>query len=252
MSTTRFLIVPGLAIWENGDWHGLEKEKGFSEDSEVMNVMTKSIERQVQQACESVRSGSYDVVAFSGGRTRKELADRIKNSEADGMYEFAKEKDWLGEFPAIRETFARDSHENILYSMLAFRKAFGSWPGPVAVVGHAHKALRFQLMSIGLKIPDFTFHGIGAVKPLDRNCVREIKNLADIVPSSSDEIEDPLLRGPRFQEKRRKRTLDQFHDEDDYLRHVKNAYENDKLIDQLVSCAPTKESWQRLDWPWNT
>lgn len=257
----RLLIGAGHAIFENDKWNGIETEK-FDQ-----NDITDAIELQIKMGCELL-GGEYTHVVFSGGHTRPQNKPNLKNSEAEGMKIFAESKGWL---PAgkeiILESYARDSFENIFYSLLAFYKVHKTWPSRVGVISMPHKSIRYMLMAHGLGIDPkrFKFHGIGAVTPLDANCINEMKNMDKVIHVATGKIVDPLLRNEYFEEKRIKRTPCEDRENRTYIEKVKTQYGGDvskgeltagdkairKLIDAVSQCE-AKVSWENLKWPWKT
>lgn len=240
-SKDSILIVAGHAIWENNRWCGIESSR-FSED------IVDAIESQVETGCRLMGSHSYDVLSFSGGHSRPDNDPPLLNSEAKGMYDFAEAKGWLPNCGIILEEFARDSFENVFYSLLLFHKEFKAWPTRVGVISMPHKSIRYMLMATGLKIAptQFSFHEVGAVTPIDKNCINEMTNMVKVVDTSMKTILDPLLRAEYFEKKRADRTP---RTGQDYLIDVKAAYGNGLLIDQVAGC-DSAGGWQSLDWPW--
>ena len=247
MDSKSLLIVAGHAIWERGQWYGIEPNK-FDPDA-----MRKSIEEHVQCGCDYVRSNTpkYDILVFSGGNSRPNNDPPLTNSEAAGMREYAESKGWLPSFAdrIIIETFARDSFENIFFSMLAFRNQEKTWPSRIGIISMPHKSIRYMLMAVGLGIQpsQFTFHSIGSVIPLDTNCLNEMSNMNRVIWSPTHTVVDPLLRNEYFTNKRDSRTADARRN--GYLNEVKAAYGNHQLIDQVENCDAIG-GWKRLTWPW--
>lgn len=107
-------------------------------------------------------------VVFSGGRTRPESGPQW--SEAKTYHEIAKlypEYDKLAH--VALEEYARDSFQNLEFSINAFRSAQGQPPRHIAVVGWEFKRQRFQFHAETLGIPsgDFTYLGVNNPAPED-------------------------------------------------------------------------------------
>ena len=75
------------------------------------------------QACGLLDECGYELLVFSGGRTRPQLEKETGLlSEAEGMKAFAVRSGKLSgeEDRVILESWARDSMENVFFSLLAF------------------------------------------------------------------------------------------------------------------------------------
>jgi hypothetical protein len=112
------------------------------------------------------------LLLFSGGRTR----EGCQLAEGQSYWQAAMSKDWW--LPtqemcdslsgrASYEDFARDSFENILFSMLSFFKVNNAWPECITAVGWEFKRLRFDLHRRALRIPDIRWRYEGVNQPFD-------------------------------------------------------------------------------------
>jgi len=176
--------------------------------------------QHVKDAADLARSGKYDCLVLSGGRTRMKSVkaeDRIDKSEAQGMLDlgldqkppwFVMRSDdlyYVERTEATRvllEESARDSFENLLFSTLRFHKEFGVPPtGVVGVVSFQFKLLRYSIAATALELRDFAFHGSG--DPEFATIKRCGKEEAEY---DQEALKDPLHRGVAFSTKRLKRT----------------------------------------------
>jgi hypothetical protein len=160
-------------------------------------------------------------------------------TEAEGMREFADEEGLLsgvGE-RLILERFARDSAENIFFSLLAFHCRTGRWPSRVGVVSWSSKGLRFHLLASGFGLGGrIFFYGTGDYPDpvsLERAAAAEARFNATIVDVSfvppAFKLIDPLLRNEiEFARKRWGRMPKKFEPNADgnraYIAEVKAAY----------------------------
>lgn len=143
-SLEELIIVPGHAIqWctERGGtdlldescWYLLEYQRG------QIPIFLEHIKQAVQLAQDRPNS----LLVFSGGQTRAGLGPR---SEGQSYFVLA-ERLGLLDGPlhdrTVTEQFARDSLENLLFSMCRFRQITGRLPQKVVVVGFPFKARRF-------------------------------------------------------------------------------------------------------------
>jgi len=135
------VIVAGHAIYVNGRWYG-----GFpGEDCFYV--------RHVEAGVRLIKDGPYDFCVFSGGPTRPKLESETKGvSEAFGVKMCAVDNRFCAENDEriLLEEFARDSMENLFFSILVFHRKTGNWPARVGVVSWNSKALRYHLIASGM------------------------------------------------------------------------------------------------------
>ena len=246
------LMLAGHAIYQDGRWHG-----GHQNEDQLY-------ETHARDAFRIFVDDGYDALALSGGRSRPQLADKISNSEAEGMLEYARDAGlWGRRFrlptpgeaagSVLLERYGRDSFENLFFSMLCFHRQFGEWPARVGAVSWKFKALRFYLIACGLRLADgrFRFFGIGdpAGQPaIEAFAAASVQYDAMIVRGG--EIVDPLHRDRQwFGAKRLGRTPREFKTNADYLARVKQEYGHADLIDLVESVDPGP-AWRDVKWPW--
>lgn len=81
-----------------------------------------------------LKRGDFDVLIISVGYTRKE----IKKSEARGMLDWAKDlnlnlENFIEQKKIILEEYARDSFENLLFSICRFYQIFKIFPKEISI-----------------------------------------------------------------------------------------------------------------------
>ena len=244
------VIVPGHAIFQDGRWYG-----GFYGDD-------RFYEQHVRDGVTLHDSLDSSVIVFSGGRTRPDheavRSGGVTNAEGEGMLEYAKQY-----CPALRnsiaETFARDSFENVLFSLLAFRHHLGEWPASVHLVSWPFKALRFYLIACGLGLADgrFAFHGSGDLDSQSDLEIVAAENAAydsEIVwiRRTDARILDPLHRSQSFANKRLRRMPAVYESNSDYMEAVKQAYTGGPAgaIIETVESTGAHGRWREATWPW--
>lgn len=126
------------------------------------------ISSHVQQGISVTKSDPRAILLFSGGQTRKDVGP---TSEAASYYYLAQEKKWIN--PVISrvflEEFARDSYENLLFSLCRFREVVGRYPEKVTVIGFGFKKKRFtDLHRRAIAFPESNFTYIG-LRPQHKN-----------------------------------------------------------------------------------
>ena len=145
-SLESLIVVPGHAIYLGkaaGEaklsrcWAGTFP--GYLNDDEA-RLYTEHVEAGVRLAAQDAKS----LLVFSGGQTREEVGPV---SEAYGYWSLADQNVWFGQSSvkqrAFTEEFARDSFENVLFSLHRFSQCTGTWPLRVSVVGFLFKGQRF-------------------------------------------------------------------------------------------------------------
>jgi hypothetical protein len=247
------LILAGHAIYEHGAWHGARS----AEDEPVL-------EAHVRRAFAIAKHLGFRALVPSGGRTRPELASvragRVSRSEAEGMIAFAQERELdPGAAEIVAEPYARDTFENMLFSVLAFHRRFGVWPDTVGIVSWKFKAARTYLIAAGLRLQRFRFFGCGDLTD-PRDCAWEVvahlKLVGDTQPGELPSLLDPLHRDREFRSKREQRTPPE--SVDSYLTAVKLAYDPahrhghgriGAVLDDVERLSPG-QGWQQVAWPW--
>jgi len=284
---SRLLIVAGHAIYDrsktlNSYFDNLRKQKGVASDPVVLppecywhgfepdkfkgdavSQMVKVVEQHVKAGCSLVTDDKkYDCVAFSGGRTRKELHDKydgitfgkqgIENSEGSGMVQFASDENCLPD-RYFAEECATDSFTNVLYSILGYHKLTGGdWPDEIGVVSMPHKSTRFHLMALGLGYTGehFQFHGVGSIPDLESNAYREIKNMMALIDLNNESvIRDPLLRDDDFKKKRKGREHKLLSDP---KKHYGGHPDRELALDLWENTGVGQAEWKLCEtkWPW--
>uniref|UniRef100_A0A7N0TPL8 DUF218 domain-containing protein n=1 Tax=Kalanchoe fedtschenkoi TaxID=63787 RepID=A0A7N0TPL8_KALFE len=99
----------------------------------------------IRQGVELTARDDNALLLFSGGETRKDAGPR---SEAQSYWMVAESKSWFGNQESVRwrtltEEHARDSFENLLFSVCRFRELTGSYPQNITVVSYDFKEDRF-------------------------------------------------------------------------------------------------------------
>jgi hypothetical protein len=140
------VMVPGHAIYLGNSvdqvkspiaWTGTFP--GYLGADEV-RPYAEHVERGVRLAKENVKA----LLVFSGGQTREEAGPM---SEALGYWRLADQYAWFScsdvRQRATTEEFARDSFENLLFSIYSFWQCTKNWPKTVHVRGYGFKGKRF-------------------------------------------------------------------------------------------------------------
>ena len=178
------IVVPGHAVYVGSEpsqsritanWRGTFE--GYQENDEAALY------------CEHIRTGVLiasrgkepkSLLVFSGGETRRKAGPY---AEAQSYWFLASQNSWF-EHPEVEERatteeYARDSFENLLFSLHRFRQCTGRLPVRVLVCGFSFKSRRYELhwrtifdneedkkiRLAGLKLLDTQFSYIGVNDP---------------------------------------------------------------------------------------
>jgi hypothetical protein len=128
--------------------------------------------RSVQNAAED----EFAVLVFSGGYTRPEAGAR---SEGGSYWQVAHAFDFFGAsdvaYRTLIEDRARDSLENLVFSICRFRQFAGSYPRHITIVSYDFKLERFvkvHAASLGYGASKVDFQGTPALNPEGAQQVR--------------------------------------------------------------------------------
>lgn len=188
------LILACHGVYEKGQWHAEDRYR-TSEAKEVF-------QEHLKISFEALRSGDCDVLIISGGYTK----EKTEKSEARGMLDWAWDmsekgqlgsvtindiRTWIASKKIVLEEFARDSFENILFSVCRFFQLNGKIPASICVCSMRSKEDRFRTICNELGFSDFSYKGKGEENKGDRR-LSEIKG-------------NPFHRGTQFYKTRRSR-----------------------------------------------
>lgn len=195
MHIRNLVIVAGHAIcthpvdpWTESNWVLLPFQRG-----EVACYVG-----HMEAGVRATAADPESLLIFTGGYTRAEAGPR---GEAQSYYWVSHHLDWFGcpevAARAITEEFARNSYENLLYSVCRFREYTGAYPAHVTFVSWEFKRERFHLHRKTIRWPESRFTYIGANNPpaLDQAVEAEARNRAAYEA-------DPYSATPAFRAKR--------------------------------------------------
>ena len=128
------IIVAGHAVLRLNQMSKAERDDAawyllsYQKDQGFPGIITSHIKKGIDLA----KKDNNAVLFFSGGQTRKDVGPI---SEAASYYYLAEEKKWMGAINqrTYLEEYARDSFENLLFSICRFREVTGDYPSKVTV-----------------------------------------------------------------------------------------------------------------------
>jgi hypothetical protein len=199
---TELIIIPGHGVCK----HGFTNSVLAPLDSSWADIFPGEGCFYIEHCQKGVLLASENtnnLLVYSGGQTRENAGRR---SEAESYFEISRDHNWWGNpFVAnhtVMEEYARDSFENLLFSITLFKQQTGRWPEKVTIVGWIFKKKRFDLHRQALQWPKSRFLYIGVNNP-DSEKLQEAltgeKNKVDSV------TKDLFLMGPEWISQREQR-----------------------------------------------
>jgi hypothetical protein len=174
--TNHLVIVAGHAVvrlamlnraaTDDASWWLLKYQRGQG----FPTIISSHVRKGLELAAEDPKS----LLIFSGGQTRKDVGP---TSEAASYYYLADTQGWIpkdeNNTPStgdrtvrdrlFLDEFARDSYENLLFSLCRYREITGGYPEKVSVVGFDFKEARFvdqHRKAMGFPIENFHYVGL--------------------------------------------------------------------------------------------
>ncbi|RGB34823.1 hypothetical protein C1646_668163 [Rhizophagus diaphanus] len=212
------IIVTGHAIYlGGGNNHEIRndeenEENWILEDYQKGNGQVKAFINHVKKGIELVKENDESLLIFSGGQTRPSAGPR---SEAQSYYILAQSlnlnlSSTINSITSlntriITEEYARDSYENLLFSICRFNEYTNSYPRNITVIGFQFKKKRFsELHRFALKFPLDRFNYIGIdpdnTSPLGRFVGESVNSLGpfkqDLYGCHGKLLDKKLTRNP--------------------------------------------------------
>ncbi|KAL6962368.1 hypothetical protein U1Q18_037325 [Sarracenia purpurea var. burkii] len=155
------VMVAGHSIYTSNSCEKVDKEGSwFLESYQKHPGQAATFLTHIEEGVEIASKDSEALLLFSGGETRKDAGPR---SEAQSYWTVAEAKGWFGKqdnvrWRALTEEHARDSFENLLFSICRFRELTGSYPLNITVVSYDFKNERFSnLHRSAIRFPEARF-----------------------------------------------------------------------------------------------
>lgn len=159
------VMVAGHSIYTSSSCGKADKEDSWFLESYQKNPgQAATFLRHIQEGVETAAKDDAALLLFSGGETRKDAGPR---SEAQSYWSVAESKGWFGKeenvkWRTLTEEHARDSFENLLFSVCRFRELTGTYPNNITVVSYDFKEQRFaHLHRSAIGFPESRFFYLG-------------------------------------------------------------------------------------------
>ncbi|KAG2319605.1 hypothetical protein Bca4012_054151 [Brassica carinata] len=158
------VMVAGHSVYTSSNCGKIDKEESwFLESYQKHPGQAATFLSHIEKGVEAAGREDESLLLFSGGETRKEAGPR---SEAQSYWTVAESKGWFGKDDvrsrALTEEHARDSFENLFFSVCRFRELTGSYPHNITVVSYDFKEERFaHLHRSAMGFPESRFFYLG-------------------------------------------------------------------------------------------
>ncbi|KAK8681865.1 hypothetical protein V6N13_054264 [Hibiscus sabdariffa] len=159
------VMVAGHSVYTSSTCGKVDKEDSWFLESYQKNPgQAATFLSHIKEGIESTARDDAALLLFSGGETRKDAGPR---SEAQSYWTVAESKGWFGKeesvkWRALTEEHARDSFENLLFSVCRFRELTGTYPENITVVSYDFKEERFaNLHRSAIGFPESRFFYTG-------------------------------------------------------------------------------------------
>lgn len=161
------IMVAGHAIFTGKSW---DRNSLMNEDNWILEEFQKgqvgTFLKHIEKGVELAANNPSSLLLFSGGQTRQGAGPR---SEGLTYWMAAEAGNWYGHAKdgvqnrTLAEEYARDSMENLLFSVCRFSQVVGRYPHKIEVVSFGFKRVRFvDVHRKALRFPThrFRFYGI--------------------------------------------------------------------------------------------
>lgn len=158
---TNLVMVAGHSVYTSSSCEKVDKEGAWLlEPYQKYPGQAATFLAHIQKGAQIAAADDKSLLLFSGGETRKDAGPR---SEAQSYWMVAESKGWFDlqetvRWRALTEEHARDSFENLLFSVCRFRELTGTYPQNITVVGYDFKEERFvRLHRSAIGFPEARF-----------------------------------------------------------------------------------------------
>ncbi|CAN6475743.1 unnamed protein product [Victoria cruziana] len=159
------VMVAGHSVYTSTSCEKIDGENSwFLESYQKHPGQAATFLQHIKEGVEIAAKDKDALLLFSGGETRKDAGPR---SEAQSYWSVAESQGWFGNQATVRsraltEEHARDSFENLLFSVCRFRELTGVYPQNITVVSYDFKEERFAgLHRAAISFPDARFFYVG-------------------------------------------------------------------------------------------
>ena len=219
------VLVAGHAVLTSLDVHDLAAPENW-QLMDYQRDQVGTFVAHIRRGVELTRADPEALLIFSGGETRREAGPR---SEAQSYWMAASHAGWWRDAPpdttlspaqaaaaalqtkiklqiqpqdevsrrATTEEYARDSFENLMFSICRFRELTGSYPRRITVVGFEFKRDRFLSLhraAVRFPVDHFSYEGIDP--PVSPGDIQAIQRQARMIAAEHSQSLVPFQTDP--------------------------------------------------------
>jgi len=147
-SAHNLVIVAGHAVVMAEDLSDADHDENiwYLLDYQKHKGLPHAFVSHIHKGIQIAAADPHSLLIFSGGQTRRSAGPR---SESSGYYLVADHYSWWNMSKSVRvrattEEYARDSFENLLFSICRFREITGRFPDQVTLLSFTFKRERFE------------------------------------------------------------------------------------------------------------
>lgn len=175
---TDLIVVAGHAIWLGGSSY--KNDADWILES-YQREQTHTFIEHIRKGATLAQENPHSLLIFSGGETRHAAGARSESQSYTALFQLLEaETPILNSIERVTtEEFARDSYENLIFSIARFFEVTGRYPERISVIGFAFKQTRFvEIHRKAVKFPADKFHYYGIDPPgiSDADIAGEISN----------------------------------------------------------------------------
>ncbi|KAK6348563.1 hypothetical protein TWF718_006351 [Orbilia javanica] len=159
---THLIVVAGHAIWMGGNTLGEDESEWTL--LPYQHGLAKTFKEHIMTGAKMAQESENSLLVFTGGETRNFAGP---SSEAQSYWSLAYLSKYIEPGSSLfnrstTEEFARDSYENLLFSICRFHEYTSNYPTKLTVVGFEFKRERFKTEHrAAIRFPQDQFRYIG-------------------------------------------------------------------------------------------
>lgn len=186
LAFSHMILVPCHAVFRGTDLMDVGKESDWSlSDLQLKYKQLPAFLSHIETGMTLLNDDPNTLLIFSGGQTHADVGARSEASSYEMVTKALSQN--VPHDRILTEDFARDSFENLMYSLCRFREFTGRYPLNVTVVGLALKQFRFtELHRKALGFPRETFKYVGIDGVVTNDELKKGEFVHAVKPFSSD------------------------------------------------------------------
>ena len=176
------VIVPGRAVYVGSNFILAKDDSNWVMDSDsgVLEGQAKTLTEHMETGMKEVANNPNAMLLFSGGKTCRSAGAL---SQASSYWHVCKALDWFGVDAEVRarvftEEYARDSFENLFFSVNRFYELTQRFPEKITIVGSRERRQRFEKLHLeAIAYPEANFTYVETVALDEKKIETEEANM---------------------------------------------------------------------------